>query len=305
MKPSQSRYHLIRGLRYHVRTWGEPDAPKLVLLHGWMDVAASFQFAVDALVHDWYVIAPDWRGFGLTQWAPDGYWFADYLADLDALLDIYAPETPCAVVGHSMGGNVANLYAGVRPARVSHLVLAEGFGLEPTRPEQAPDRIARWIDETKAIVQLRPYESFASVADRLMKNNPRLARDQAEFLAQHWAIQRADGTIELAADPRHKQVNPVLYRFEEAIACWERITAPVLWLWGEKTTDLKRWAGDDPADWARRRAALRQLSECTIRAAGHMMHHDQPEQFAAAIESFVTGDGSGDASVRSTSPSPS
>lgn len=287
MKSSQSHFHDIRGLRYHVRTWGPAAAPPLVLLHGWMDVGASFQFAVDELQSDWFVVAPDWRGFGLTQWATDGYWFLDYLGDLDALLDIYSPDAPCPIVGHSMGGNIVNLYAGARPARVSHLVLAEGFGLKATQPAKAPERIARWLDELKTEAQLRPYANFGEVAERLMKNNPRLARDKADFLAQHWARQRDDGTVELAADPRHKQVNPVLYRIEEALASWERITAPVLWLWGENHDDLKRWAGDDPADWQRRRAAFRRLTEVTIPDAGHMMHHDQPRAFARAIEDFL------------------
>lgn len=287
MKSSQSHFHDIRGLRYHVRTWGPADAPPLVLLHGWMDVGASFQFAVDELQRDWFVVAPDWRGFGLTQWATDGYWFLDYLGDLDALLDIYSPDAPCPIVGHSMGGNIVNLYAGARPARVSHLVLAEGFGLKATQPAKAPERIARWLDELKTEAQLRPYANFGEVAERLMKNNPRLARDKADFLAQHWARQLDDGTVELAADPRHKQVNPVLYRIEEALASWERITAPVLWLWGENHDDLKRWAGDDPADWQRRRAAFRRLTEVTIPDAGHMMHHDQPRAFARAIEDFI------------------
>lgn len=287
MKSSQSHFHDIRGLRYHVRTWGPAAAPPLVLLHGWMDVGASFQFAVDELQRDWFVVAPDWRGFGLTQWATDGYWFLDYLGDLDALLDIYSPDAPCPIVGHSMGGNIVNLYAGARPARVSHLVLAEGFGLKATQPAKAPERIARWLDELKTEAQLRPYANFGEVAERLMKNNPRLARDKADFLAQHWARQRDDGTVELAADPRHKQVNPVLYRIEEALASWERITAPVLWLWGENHDDLKRWAGDDPADWQRRRAAFRRLTEVTIPDAGHMMHHDQPRAFARAIEDFI------------------
>ena len=51
-------------------------APKMVLLHGWMDVSASFQFLVDALRGDWDVYAPDWRGYGLTDWGKaDCYWF--------------------------------------------------------------------------------------------------------------------------------------------------------------------------------------------------------------------------------------
>ena len=55
MKQSESRFVEIRGLRYHVRHWPAPGAPKVVLLHGWMDVSASFQFVVDELQQDWDV----------------------------------------------------------------------------------------------------------------------------------------------------------------------------------------------------------------------------------------------------------
>ena len=95
MKPSQSHFHDIRGLRYHVRTWGDRHRPPLFLLHGWMDVSASFQFLVDCFRDERYVIAPDWRGFGLTDSrGADNFWFPDYLADLDFLLDLYAPGAP-------------------------------------------------------------------------------------------------------------------------------------------------------------------------------------------------------------------
>ena len=92
LKASRSTFVPIRQLQYHVRQWGEPVAGQapLVLVHGWMDVSASWQFMVDALKADRWIIAPDWRGFGLTRSgdpSPDSYWFPDYLADLDALLD--------------------------------------------------------------------------------------------------------------------------------------------------------------------------------------------------------------------------
>ena len=88
VRHSESQFLQVRGLRYHVRHWQRTGAPKLVLLHGWMDVSASFQFVVDALENEWDVYAPDWRGYGLTGWAKaDSYWFPDYLADLDFLLE--------------------------------------------------------------------------------------------------------------------------------------------------------------------------------------------------------------------------
>ena len=143
MKASRSRFLPVRGLRYHLREWGQDAAPPLVLLHGWMDVSASFQFVVDEFERDWHVIAPDWRGYGLTDRGPgDCYWFPDFLADLEAILDAVSPNGQVTLVGHSMGGNIAGLYAGARPERVERLVLAEGFGMPPTVPEQAPKRVS-------------------------------------------------------------------------------------------------------------------------------------------------------------------
>ena len=292
MKASRSEFLDIRGLRYHVRTWGNPDATKLFVLHGWMDVSASFQFVVDELRRDWHVIAPDWRGFGLSEWTNDSYWFPDYIADLDALLHHFQPDSPTILVGHSMGGNVANLYAGIRPERVGKLVLAEGFGLPPTKPDKAPDRYAQWLEESRNPPGLRPYASFDEVVERLKKNNPRITDERAAFLAPHWAEQMPDGSIRLRADPCHKVVNPLLYRIEEAMACWRRITAPVLWLWGDGEWMMK-WMKGDKALLDGYRACYRSLHEKTIADAGHMMHHDQPEHFAAAIEAFVLGPDAG------------
>ena len=132
----------MRNLSYHVRLWGEPSGRRapLVLVHGWMDVAASWQFVVDALARDHYVIAPDWRGYGLTErGAPvDNYWFPDYLADLDFLLDHYAADQPVDLVGHSMGGNIA-MHVRRRAAR-AHPPAGQPGGLRHAgrQPAQAP-----------------------------------------------------------------------------------------------------------------------------------------------------------------------
>jgi len=286
MKPSESEFVDIRGLRYHCRCWGEAQAPKLFMLHGWMDVSASFQFVADALRREWRVIAPDWRGFGLSEWTTgETYWFPDYFADLERLLDHFQPEAPVTLIGHSMGGNIATVYAGIRPSRVAKLVNLEGFGLAGTPPERAPERYARWLDELAEGAALRHYDSFDALSARLRRNNPRLSEPKAAFLARHWGREN-QGRVELASDPRHKLVNPVLYRVEETHACWRRVTAPVLWVSGAETKMLeimKLSAGD----LAERKACLRNLSERVIPDAGHMLHHDQPERLAEIIEEFL------------------
>jgi pimeloyl-ACP methyl ester carboxylesterase len=286
MRHSESLFLDIRGLRYHVRRW-QGKGEKLFLLHGWMDVSASFQFLVDAFQKDWDVYAPDWRGYGLTSWSgSDNYWFPDYMGDLDALLERLQPEAPVNLIGHSLGGNVGGLYAGVRPERIARFVNLEGFGMPITRPEQAPKRYARWMDELKEAPGWRPYASYAELADRLQKNNPRLLRERAEFLARHWGRDAEQGGVVLRSDPAHKLVNATLYRLDEARACWERVTAPVLWVDAAESETLKRMKLT-PGDIAERRAAFKNLRFHTVQNAGHMLHHDQPEEIAKLIEEFL------------------
>ena len=289
MKASRSEFHSIRGLRHHVRAWGNAGAPPLILLHGWMDVAASFQFLVDSFSRDWHVIAPDWRGFGLSEWCREGYWFPDYYADLEALLDIYQPGKPAFIVGHSMGGVIGSMYSGIRPERVARLVSMEGLGLARHAPDQAPTRYGQWLDQLKEPPSFRPYKSLEEVAARLRKTNPRLREERAAFLAQHWAKRLDNGEFVLLSDPLHKTVNPYLFRIDEAIACWRRITAPVLLVSG-KLSEIPARMKDTPEQLAERKGAFRNRREIELDDAGHMMHHDQPERLAGIIESFLLDD---------------
>ena len=235
VRSSRSDFLPVRTVRYHVQVWGEPSASTipLVLLHGWMDVAASFQFVVDALSANTYVIAPDWRGFGQTATPHvDTFWFPDYLADLDCLLDHYAPHGQVHLLGHSMGGNVAMLYAGIRPGRIRRLINLEGFGMPATQPAQAPQRYAQWLDQLQQLhtgaMDMRSHDSLQSVARRLIKTNPRLSPERAEWLAQHWAREEAPGQWRIQGHPAHRISNAQLYRLDETLEIHQCITAPTL-----------------------------------------------------------------------------
>ena len=296
MKRATFHRVVLRGLAHHVSTWGDPAAPRLFLLHGWMDVGASFQFLVDALACDWYAIAPDLRGYGRSDWQPQGYWFADYIADLDALVDAFAPDDPVNLVGHSLGGNVVMMYAGARPARVCRIVSLEGFGTPAQCADDAPAKLAAWLDALHSPPEFAAYASLAAVADRLQKNNPRLPRDKALFLAGHWAVVTQDGRARLLSDPRHKLPFPTTYRLDEAIAVWRRITAPTLWVAASEST-IPKWLDDraesemhaDGLGGVRKRMAhLMDARLVVVANAGHMLHHDQPEATAAAIEAFIS-----------------
>jgi pimeloyl-ACP methyl ester carboxylesterase len=294
-KPATSHVVDVRGERHHVLTRGRPQSPPLVLLHGWMDVGASFQFLVDALQDEWYAIAPDLRGFGRSAWQPQGYWFYDYVADLESLLATFVRDQPVRLVGHSLGGNIVMNYAGARPERVHRVVSLEGFGIPSESADASPRKITAWLDALARPPRFKPYADFGEVADRLQKKNPRLPRDKAAFLARHWAAKTPDGRVELVSDPRHKIPFPHVYRIEEIFALWRRISAPVLWV-AARESGISHWLRDHPQPQSgpanldglqQRLAHVANGRLVVVPDAGHMLHHDQPEAIAAQIEPFL------------------
>jgi pimeloyl-ACP methyl ester carboxylesterase len=299
---ARSRFVEARGLRHHVLEWGDASSvaaerPPLVMLHGWMDVAASFQFIVDALSVERHVLALDWRGFGASDTpAADTYFFAEYLGDLEMVLDALfgAARAPIDLLGHSMGGNVAMLYAGVRPERVRRLVNLEGFGMPRSKPAQAPQRLAAWLDALKRPEQLRPYGSLEGVAARLQKTNPLLRADRAAWLAGQWSkpVPGTGGAADawqLLADANHKRASPLLANVDEWLECWKRIAAPVLWIEGDRT-DVSIWWGNrySKAEFHERLKLVGSVERHIVSPAGHMLHHDRPEDIARLLEAFLS-----------------
>jgi len=284
MRASRSEFLPIRGLRYHLRHWGEPEAPRLYLLHGLLDVSASMQLLVDELRQDWHIIAPDWRGCGLTEWPQDGYWFPDYIADLDAIVSQHSGDAPTCFVGHSLGGHAASLYAGIRPARIARLVILDSLAVPDMPAELAPKRFDRWLKELADPPQNKTYTSFAELAARILHRHQKLTPERAEFVARCWGRENGSGQIELLGDPKHRLRMPTLYRAAESIAIWQQVSAPVLCIdAGDSWLDKMLPAEEKK----QRRAALRQLETVVVPGASHMLHHDHPAETAALIEAFL------------------
>jgi pimeloyl-ACP methyl ester carboxylesterase len=226
----------------------------------------------------------------------------DYLADLDILLDHYAGASngadgiACDIVGHSMGGNVLMHYAGIRPHRVRRAVNLEGFGMPALEASQAPERYGKWIDEIKRLhrgeMALAGYAGVDGVARRLMKTNPRLGQDQADWLAAHWSAPRVlpDGgeRWEILGDPAHKILNANIFRVDEMLALYAAITAPVLAVEAGDDSMSKWWKNRYTlAEYHERLKRVPQVRIAQVEDAGHMLHHDQPARVAALIEEFL------------------
>ena len=282
--PARGNTHRVRGVDYYINEWGDPADPLIVFLHGWGDAGATFQFVVDALASRWHVIAPDWRGFGRTYNRALGYWFPDYIADLDDLLSKYSPSAPVRLVGHSMGGNVGGLYAGAMPERVLAFVNIEGFGLPDTSPEEAPARYREWLQRSGEAPAFSQFSSMEALARHIARRSPRMSSAQARYVANAWAIEGPDG-LTLRADPAHKLPNAVLYRRAEAEACWRSVTAPVLLVAGAESAVFEAVGvnpsnGNLPLPFPDSRTHI-------IEKCGHMVHFEAPGPLAAAIEAFL------------------
>jgi pimeloyl-ACP methyl ester carboxylesterase len=274
----------VRNVDYYINEWGDPKDPLIVFLHGWGDSGLTFQFVVDALAEQWHVIAPDWRGFCRTVHRALSYWFPDYLADLDDLLDKYSPSAPVRLVGHSMGGNIGGLYAGAMPERVSAFVNVEGFGLADTDPGDAPARYREWLQQSREMPRFKRFGSMEALSRHIAGRSPRMSDARARFVAEAWAVEGPDG-LTLRADPAHKLPNAALYRRAEAEACWRKVTAPVLLVAGADSPVFE-YAGLTTRDggldlpFPDRRTKI--VEEC-----GHMVHFEAPGQLAEAIEDFL------------------
>ena len=288
VKPSKTAHYEIRSASYLVRTWGSESARPMVLLHGMRDTSATFQFLVDALKGNWRIIAPDWRGHGQTKSAGHRYWFHDYLADLDALLELLVPDQVVDLIGHSLGGNVASAYAGLRAAKVRHIVSLDAFGILEQSDSKFADLLADWLPSARRKVAPPRYRSVEAMADKLCSSNQRLGRDKALYLAVNSSRRLSGDAFTWQFEADYRRSMPTFHTLDEWIACWRRITAPILWI--AAADSMPGTVASNPESFAAVRAHIAPESVIRLPDTGHNVHHDAPVQLAGIIEQFLDGE---------------
>jgi len=283
---SRTEYATIRGVRYRLRHWGDPAAPRLLLVHGWTDISASFQFVADRLAARWHLIAPDWRGCGGSEWAGHGYAVPELALDLQQLLAHCFGDQPARLVGHSMGANVAALVAAAQPQRVAALAMLDAYGTPYVSGEELFGGLHTLLTRDRA-AQDWVYADAEAMVRRLERANPRLTPERARFLARELGEPLPDGRVRMRLDPAWRDtfyqllMPPALY-FE----AWRRIQVPVLLVGAEQSYVLNRVRSSDPEDFPHRLAALKNLRHVTLPDTGHNVHHDRPDAVAALLQDF-------------------
>ncbi len=276
----------LPDVQLNIRHWEtQKNAPKIFLLHGWMDASISWQFVVENLKKDYHLIAPDWRGFGKSQWLSRPYPFLEHLGDLDLILNHYSPDEPALLVGHSLGGMLSCTYAGLKPERVKKLITLEGFGLAQKPPEVVRPLLQNWLGNRLNPPKMRVYEDESSFQRALLSKNPRLTEERAAFLAKN-LCKKTEGGVVFNADPWHKARLPQRFPTEEVKFIWRFVKASVLWVSANNSWVMEEFKTAQE-DYYSRVCAFLHLTTANIEHCGHMLHHDQPESVAGLMDSFL------------------
>ncbi len=280
----------VLGLPIHYLEWGTPIGEPLVLVHGFLDQARSWEplvgFLQQRMDRPLWMVAPDCRGHGDSGWVGAGgyYHFPDYVFDLDCVIRALHVNR-FKLVGHSMGGTIAFLYAGTFPKRVTRLVLIEGLGPVGMNFSDAPTKMERWMAEVheRGRNHFHEYSSVEAGARQLQKTNARLNNDLALELARDGMKQNSRGKWVWKFDPLHRTTAPQPFYSFQAIEFLRRIDCPVLIVEGKESHQTQR------PDQQARLDALHDKRRIRVDHAGHMVHQDNPEALADLLVDFLGG----------------
>ena len=261
--PRFSDIRLSTGIRLHYAEQGPATSEPIILLHGYSDSWFSFSRVLTPLARDTRVYALDLRGHGKTDKPAGGYHMRDLAADVIAFMDAKS-IVRATVIGHSMGGFVAQQVALAAPKRVGHLVLV-GTGTTPRNivgmdelekavmalPDPVPDAFAR---------EFQLSTVHTPVGDEFID---RAVAESLRLPARVW-----------------REIFNGLKATDPAVALG-RAGIPTLVVSGEKDTYITR---EETEALVAMVGATRQR---TYANTGHAVHWEQPAAFAKDVLAFV------------------
>lgn len=268
----------VNGLRLLCRHWGDSRAPALVMLHGLRGYSGTWRALAGALAGEYHLIALDQRGRGESDWDPGQNYYTDaYLSDLAGVVD-HLGLGRFALLGHSMGGTTAYVYAAQYPQRLTALLIED----------IAPDSSAKGPGAQRIVAEMATLpESFASWADARRywrAKRPTVGDEALEQRVAESMRMRADGVVTWRYDSqgiRQTRMHPDPSRVVDLWPVVARITVPTLVIRGEKSDFC-------PLPTVQHMCAMNtHITSVSVPNASHYVHDDAPTPFTNHVREFL------------------
>ncbi len=256
----------------HYRTWGNPEDPAIVLLHGMLVSGRTYDEVAKPLAMSHFVVLPDQRGHGKTSWADDYSW-QRWVEDVEGLVDALGLER-FDLVGHSHGAAVASRYAGLHPNKVKHLVLLDG-GLGPPNSPEFDD----WLGRVFALSPPDGFDSHEELVATILQLFPRIERpildglQDLEVIGDDGRVRGAASDLNAAGGDRPSD--------EDEDRLRRQVTCPTLVVRSEFS---ELFVGDGYEHIAR---TFAQGSAAILPGVGHQVNFERPQATSNLIASFI------------------
>jgi pimeloyl-ACP methyl ester carboxylesterase len=270
----------IPGLSIACRTWGKKENPPVLALHGWLDNANSFEAIANYLQEQYYFIAVDLPGHGLSSHLPIGvhYHFIDGLFTIIQIIKALKLNK-VHLLGHSLGACLGSLLAGIAPDYISSLSLIEGLGPLTSPAESTADQLSHFASNLNINNKSPPkgYKNFESAAQaRALRGYVSL--DIAKKLCERGLIEK-EGLYYWRHDRRLLSHSPLQMIEAQVLPCLKKISAPTLLVWANEGFSFNN-------ELMKQR--INAVNNLTIEylVGGHHVHMEQPEAVARLLAEF-------------------
>jgi len=270
---------LDNGLCFAAKTWGKKSKAPLLALHGWLDNAGSFETLAPYLEQNYYIIALDFIGHGLTDHLPK-YCHYHFIDSVDHVLSIAAKlglET-FSLLGHSMGACVAPILAGTFPEKVERLILLEGIGPLVDTADHASLRLRKYLKLSQRGRHVRSYENIEDAINTRVKNSA-MTYDSAKLIVTR-GMEKREGLFFWRHDTKLLYPSGTCFTEQHIHNFLQNIQCETTLIWAEQGLNIPE------SFLAERQKQIKYLSIGKI-SGGHHGHMDYPEQVARLINKVV------------------
>jgi epoxide hydrolase 4 len=273
-------YVEANGIRFHCVAGGA--GPLVLLLHGFPEFWYSWRHQLTALAARCRVVAPDLRGYNLTDRPASGYDVATLCEDVRGLIEALG-EREAVVVGHDWGGAIAWSFAIRYPDYTRRLAIVNAphpgtFLRSLRRPAQLARSAYIAFFQLRGIAERAIARNDYAVVRRVFRAaDPERRWLPDEDIERYVAALARPGALSAALE-YYRQVLP---RGLSAVSPVRIIQAPTLVLWGDRDPALGPETVGGLEAWVRNLTVLR------FPGAGHWLNQQEPERVNAALLNFL------------------